>query len=74
MQGLPIFVQMMVLGFPLTFLPHGQISVLIAVAILEECCMASAAMADLLRRANGGYGSLVLLTIPRWLQFCLVFA
>ena len=38
-QGLPSF-----LGSPLTFLQHGQICVLVAVAILEECCMASADM------------------------------
>ena len=35
------FVQMMILGLPLTFSQHSQISVLIAVATLEECCMTS---------------------------------
>ena len=33
--------QMMILGQLLIFLRHSQISVLIAMAILEECCMAS---------------------------------
>ena len=37
------FVQM-ILGLPLTFFRRSQISVLVAVAILVECCMASADM------------------------------
>ena len=35
---------MMILESPLTFIWHGQIYVLVAVAILEECCMAYADM------------------------------
>ena len=35
---------MMRLGIPLTFLWYGQICVLVAVAILEDCCMAFASM------------------------------
>ena len=38
------FVQKMILGWSLIFLQHSQISVIIAVAILEECCMASVDM------------------------------
>ena len=38
------FVQMMILGWSFTFLGHCQISVLVAVEILEECCMGSANM------------------------------
>ena len=38
------FVQMMILGWHLTFLQQGQISVPFAVAVLKECCMASADM------------------------------
>ena len=34
------FVQMMILGWSLSLLLHCQISVQVAVAILEECCMA----------------------------------
>ena len=34
----------MILGWPLAFLWHGQIFALVAVAILEECYMASADM------------------------------
>ena len=37
-------IQMMILGWPLTFLRCGQIFVLVDVAILEECCMISAYM------------------------------
>ena len=37
------FVQMMIIGLPLTFLLSIQIRVLV-VAILEECCLASADM------------------------------
>ena len=33
------FVQMMILGWPLTFLQHGRIPVVFAVAILGECCI-----------------------------------
>ena len=36
------FIQIMILGWLLIFLRHGQISVPVAVAILEECCIASA--------------------------------
>ena len=39
-----MFVHMILLELPLTFLRHGQFSVLVAVAILEECRMASAYM------------------------------
>ena len=37
-------VQVTMVGWHLTFLWQGQISVLVAVAMLEECCMASADM------------------------------
>ena len=39
-----MFIQMMLQGWPLTLLRHGQNSVLFAVAILDECCRASADM------------------------------
>ena len=43
-QGLPTFVKMMRLEWPLTFLWYGQICGPVAVAILEDCCMAFANM------------------------------
>ena len=38
------FIKMMRLGLPLTFSWYGQICVPVAVAILEDCCMAFANM------------------------------
>ena len=62
------FIQMMILGWPLTFLPHSQISVLV-VAILEECCMASADMQSLFYSGEqiGVHGPFVFLSLEKLL-------